>query len=69
MLTTERQKVVDEAQDVMYKTPEKLIVRRRVTPTVVDPEDTADKVSMKDDVADEFKGAVDPLKDQEIIFA
>ena len=65
----ERQQLVDEAQDVLYKTPEKLIVRRRVTPTVVDGEDTADKVSMKDDVADEFKDAVDSLKSQEVIFA
>ena len=46
----------------MYKTPEKLVVRRRVTPTVVDGEDTgdkiADKMSMQDDVADDFKDAV-----------
>ena len=72
-LTMEKQKLADEAVDVMYKTPEKLVVRRRVTPTVVDGEDTgdkiADKMSMLDDVADDFKDAVDPLKDQDIIFA
>ena len=69
----EKQKLADEAVDVMYKTPEKLVLRRRVTPTVVDGEDTgdkiADKMSMLDDVADDFKDAVDPLKDQDIIFA
>ena len=69
VLTMERQQLVDEAEDDMYKTPEKLVLRRRVTPTLMTDSDEKDKFSMKDDVADEFKGAVDPLKDQEIIFA